>query len=43
VRERGPVKDVIIGSMPFVGTLLVMIALLIAFPEIALVLPQSLR
>ncbi len=43
VRDRGPVKDVIIGSMPFVGTLLVMIALLIAFPEIALMLPQSLR
>jgi tripartite ATP-independent transporter DctM subunit len=43
VRERGPVKDVIIGAAPFVGTLLVMIALLIAYPEIALVLPQALR
>jgi tripartite ATP-independent transporter DctM subunit len=43
VRERGPVKDVIIGAAPFVGTLLVMIALLIAFPEIALTLPQALR
>ncbi len=43
VRERGPVKDVIIGSVPFVGTLLVMIALLIAFPQIALLLPQALR
>jgi len=43
VRERGPVKDVIIGSAPFVGTLLVMIALLIAFPQIALTLPQALR
>lgn len=43
VRERGPVKDVIIGSLPFVGTLLVMIVLLIAFPGIALMLPQALR
>ena len=43
VRDRGPVKDVIIGSAPFVGTLLVMIGLLIAFPEIALTLPQALR
>jgi len=41
VRERGPVKDVIIGAAPFVGTLLVMIALLIAFPGIALMLPES--
>lgn len=43
VRERGPVKDVIIGAAPFVGTLLVMVALLIAFPQIALTLPQALR
>jgi tripartite ATP-independent transporter DctM subunit len=43
VRERGPVKDVIIGAAPFVGTLLAMIALLIAFPQIALMLPQALR
>jgi TRAP-type C4-dicarboxylate transport system permease large subunit len=43
VRERGPVKDVVIGAAPFVGTLLVMIALLVAFPEIALTLPQALR
>jgi tripartite ATP-independent transporter DctM subunit len=43
VRERGPVKDVIIGAAPFVGTLLLMIALLIAFPGIALTLPQALR
>ena len=43
VRERGPVKDVIIGAAPFVGTLLVMIGLLIAFPQIALTLPQALR
>ncbi|WP_137126281.1 TRAP transporter large permease [Roseomonas sp. HF4] len=43
VRERGPVKDVVIGAVPFVMTLLVMIALLIAFPQIALWLPQALR
>ena len=43
VRDRGPVKDVIIGSVPFVFTLLVMIALLITFPSIALMVPQALR
>jgi C4-dicarboxylate transporter DctM subunit len=43
VRERGPVKDVIIGAAPFVGTLLAMVALLIAFPQLALMLPQALR
>jgi tripartite ATP-independent transporter DctM subunit len=43
VRDRGPVKDVVIGAVPFVVTLLVMVALLIAFPQIALWLPQALR
>jgi tripartite ATP-independent transporter DctM subunit len=40
VRTRGPIYDVIIGSAPFVVTLMVMIALLIAFPQIALWLPK---
>ena len=35
VRERGPVKDVIIGAAPFVGTLLVMIGLLMAVAWVA--------
>jgi tripartite ATP-independent transporter DctM subunit len=41
VRPRGQIYDVIIGSAPFVVTLMVMIALLIAFPQIALWLPKA--
>lgn len=40
VRKRGQIIDVIRGVWPFVITLLVMIGLLIAFPSIALLLPQ---
>ncbi len=40
VRPRGQIYDVIIGSSPFVVTLMVMVALLIAFPQIALWLPK---
>jgi tripartite ATP-independent transporter DctM subunit len=40
LRGRGSMNDVIIGSLPFVGTLLVMIGLIIAFPGIALWLPS---
>jgi C4-dicarboxylate transporter DctM subunit len=42
VRGRGQLHDVIIGSAPFVVTLLVMIGLLIAFPQLALWIPQAL-
>jgi tripartite ATP-independent transporter DctM subunit len=42
VRTRGRIYDVIVGSLPFVATLMVMIALLIAFPQIALWLPAKL-
>ena len=42
VRSRGQIVDVIVGSTPFVVTLMVMIALLIAFPAIALWLPAKL-
>ncbi|MGH8737712.1 MAG: TRAP transporter large permease [Burkholderiales bacterium] len=42
VRSRGQIVDVIVGSAPFVITLMVMIALLIAFPGIALWLPAKL-
>jgi C4-dicarboxylate transporter, DctM subunit len=42
VRGRGQLHDVIIGSAPFVVTLLVMIGLLIAFPQLALWIPQVL-
>jgi tripartite ATP-independent transporter DctM subunit len=43
VRGRGPVHDVMIGSAPFAVTMLVMIALLTAFPEIALWLPNAMK
>ena len=40
VRGRGPMNDVIIGALPFVATMFVMIVLLVAFPDIALWLPN---
>ena len=42
VRGRGQLHDVMIGAAPFVVTLLVMIGLLIAFPQLALWIPQAL-
>lgn len=39
LRGGGSLNDVIVGSVPFVGTLLSMIGLIIAFPGIALWLP----
>jgi C4-dicarboxylate transporter, DctM subunit len=41
IRRRGHINDVLIGSTPFVATLLIMIGLLVAFPGIALWLPQT--
>jgi tripartite ATP-independent transporter DctM subunit len=43
VRGRGQLHDVMLGALPFVGSLVVMIVLLIIFPEIALWLPELLR
>lgn len=40
IRKGGPVNDVIIGAIPFVIAMFVMIALLVAFPQIALLLPE---
>ena len=40
VRGRGSMNDVITGTLPFVATMFVMIALLVIFPELALWLPQ---
>ncbi len=40
MRERGPVRDVIMGALPFVGAMLVLIFLLMAFPALALWLPE---
>ena len=42
VRRRGSIEDVMIGVAPFVIGLLIMIVLVIAFPEIALWLPRVL-
>jgi len=39
IRERGQLHDVMLGSAPFVVTLLVMVVLLILIPDIALWLP----
>jgi TRAP-type C4-dicarboxylate transport system permease large subunit len=41
VRSRGPIRDVMIGSAPFVVALLVMITALILWPEVALWLPHK--
>jgi tripartite ATP-independent transporter DctM subunit len=41
VRGRGPMNDVIIGSLPFVVAMLVMIVALILWPDIALWLPDN--
>jgi tripartite ATP-independent transporter DctM subunit len=43
VRRRGQINDVIIGALPFVAVMFLMVALLVAFPDIALWLPQALR
>ena len=40
VRGRGKIDDVIIGALPFVGALIVMMVLLIAYPQIVLFLPN---
>jgi tripartite ATP-independent transporter DctM subunit len=42
VRGRGPMNDVILGSLPFVAAMLVMIVALILWPGIALWLPGRL-
>lgn len=41
VRGRGSMNDVIVGTLPFVATMFVMIALLVIFPQLALWLPQK--
>ncbi|MEC8917329.1 MAG: TRAP transporter large permease [Pseudomonadota bacterium] len=41
-RRGKPFSDVIIGTLPFIGAMLLMAALLVAFPSIALWLPDSL-
>ena len=40
-RKNGKMGDVIIGSMPYVAVMILMVALLIAFPSISLYLPNN--
>ena len=40
IRSRGVLKDVMVGALPFVATMFAMIAILIAFPDLALWLPK---
>ena len=42
VRPRGQIYDVVLGAAPFVLTLLVIIGILIAYPQLALWLPHNL-
>jgi len=43
IREKGPFRDVVIGSLPFLVAMLVLIGLLIAFPELATWAPEAVR
>lgn len=40
MRERGPITDVIWGALPFVGAMLLLIAVLLIYPDLALGLPK---
>ena len=41
LRKRGRIDDVIIGTLPFVVTLVLMMVVLSVFPDLALVLPRA--
>ncbi len=43
VRGRGPFSDVIVGAIPYAFMMLVMAGFLIAFPSIALFLPEAMH
>lgn len=43
VRGSGPFRDVTLGALPFLIMMLVMLGLLLAFPQLALWLPTALR
>ena len=43
VRRGGPFRDLCIGALPFVGVMVIMIFILIAFPQLALWLPTVLN
>jgi tripartite ATP-independent transporter DctM subunit len=42
-RKSGKMSDVMLGTIPYVFAMLVMVAALIAFPQIALMLPDALQ
>ncbi len=42
-RKSGNMSDVMLGALPFVAVMLMMVIALIAFPQIALFLPQALN
>lgn len=42
-RGKVSVPDVITGSLPFIGALIILVGIMIAFPQAALWLPQQLR
>jgi TRAP-type C4-dicarboxylate transport system permease large subunit len=42
-RDQVSIMDVIIGCLPFIGAMVVLIALLIFIPDIALWLPEQMR
>ncbi len=42
-RKSGKMSEVMLGTIPFVITMLVMVATLLAFPQIALFLPETLQ
>jgi tripartite ATP-independent transporter DctM subunit len=41
IRERGQLRDVIVGTAPFIVTLALMIVLIVAYPGIAMWLPNQ--
>jgi TRAP-type C4-dicarboxylate transport system permease large subunit len=40
-RKNGKISDVVVGSLPYVGVMILMIILLIAYPSISLYLPTN--
>ena len=42
-RKSGKMSEVMLGTIPFVLTMLIMVAALLAFPQIALFLPETLQ
>ena len=43
IRHRGSISEVMLGSLPFVAMILVMIALMLIFPDMALILAQQMQ